>query len=252
MTQLSKDVTDLFISKGNVESDTIWIYEQGGPDGDLSDDELENFPNHSNYLNVYVHQVLTYNNELFDKDLTVEQGEMETALNTEILHRVIQHFKGEDKTVIVFGHSYGSFVVAQYLSKKGSDLADKYVMMGGRLDAEKALYEGWINKKFYYYPDYVTPTLHPEIQPENNKDRTELLLGGIAIKPRFTKELSNVNLKKVIYAYAKDDKNVGRLTSDEIKFLESKNVSIVEIESGGHGAMFDPPNNQTIYELTIK
>ena len=251
-TQISENVTDLIMTNGNPDADIVWIYEQGGPVGDLYEADLDAFPNHSNYLKVYVHQVLTYNNELYNAELTVEHGEQETDVNSEILHKVIQHFKDQGKTVIVIGHSYGAFVVTDYLVNKGSDLADKYVIMAGRLDAEQIFYEGLINKQFYYYPDYVTPTLHPSTQPTNNKHRTELFLAGIIGKSRYTQELSEVDLSKVIYAFSNDDGALGRLTTSEKDFLTSKNVQIVEIAAGGHSAMFEAPNNQTIYDLMIK
>lgn len=251
-TQLPEDVKDLFYTVGNTNADTVWIYEQGGPSENLDEENLNQFPNYDDYLNVYVHQVLTYNKDLYNKDLTVAQGELETEVNSEILHKVIQHFKNQGKTVIVIGHSYGAIVVTNYLANKGSSLADKYVIMAGRLDAEQEFYKGLINKQFYYFPDFVTPTLHPTIQPTNNTQRTELFLTGIIFKPRYTKELSKVDLSKVIYSWANDDEALGRLTTDEKNFLLSKNVQLVEIESGGHGAMFDAPHNQTIYNFMVQ
>ena len=251
-TKLPNDVSELFIAEGNVNADTVWIYEQGGPAGELDEKNLKEFPNYENYLRVYVHQILTFNNDLYNKELTIEQGETETDLNTEILHKVIQHFKNQGKTVIVIGHSYGAFVVTKYLADKGSFLADKYVIMAGRLDAEKEFYEGVINKKYYYFPDFITPTLHPTIQPTNNKQEIELFLAGIIGNNRYTQELSNIDLSKVIYSFAYDDDALGRLTKNEKDFLSSKNVQVVEIANGGHGAMFDSPHNQTIYDLMIE
>ena len=251
-TELSEDITNLFKTEGNLNADTVWVYEQGGPSGELDVTNLSLFPNYDNYLNVYVHQVLTYNNELYNKELTKEQGEAESDVNTEILHRVIQHYKDQNKTVFVIGHSYGAFVVTQYLSDKGSALADKFVIMAGRLDAEKEFYEGLLNKQFFYFPDFVTPTLHPTTQPQNNKEETELFLTGIISSPRYTEELSNSDLTKLIYVFADDDDALGKLTSAEQAFLVSKNVEIVEIDEGGHGAMFDFPFNQTIYNLMIQ
>jgi hypothetical protein len=250
-TQISENITELFVTSGNASGDTVWLYEQGGPSKELNND-LDAFPNWDNYLIASVHQVLTYNNGLYDKDLTVSQGEQETDVNTEILQKVIQHFKGQGKTVFVIGHSYGAFVVTRYLSDKSSALADKYVILAGRLDIQQTLFEGLINKQYYYFPEFTTPVLHPTTQPISNIDSTELFLGGIIMKPRYTQELSDKDLTKVIYAFANDDGSVGRLTSDEKNFLISKSVQVVEIETGDHSAMFETPNNQTIYNLMIQ
>lgn len=251
-TQLPNDVTDLFIAKGDLNADTVWIYEQGGPSQNLRDIDLESFPNHGDFLNVYVHQILSYSNDLYDKGLTIKQAEAESDLNSEILHKVIKHYKDLGKTVIVIGHSYGAFVINDYLAKKGSGLADKYVLMAGRLDIEQEFYEGLLNNRYYYYPDYVTPTLDPVYQPENNIDTTELMFLGIIGKQRYTEALNDVDLSNTIYVFANDDQNLGRMTTDEKNFLVEKNAQILEIESGGHSIMFDPPYNQEIYDLMIQ
>lgn len=251
-TQLPDDITDLFIAKGDLNADTVWIYEQGGPDHILEESDLEAFPNSNNYLNVYMHQVLTYNNDLYNKNLTKEQAEQETLVNDEILDTVIQHFKNQGKTVIVIGHSYGAFVVTHYLSKKGSSSADKFVIMAGRLNIDEVVYNGAINGQFYDYPDAETPVLS-SIQPNGDKQKiTQLLLLGVIGQERYVEELSNVDLSNVIYAFANDDDALGKLSTVEKDFLISKNVEVVEIASGGHGAMFDSPNNQIIYDLMIQ
>lgn len=248
-TPLSEQVTDLFIVEGNLKSDTVWIYEQGGPSETLDEKNLENFPNHENYMKVYVHQVLTYNNKLYDKDLSVAQAEKETDVNTDILHRVIKHFKDLGKRVIVVGHSYGAFVITRYLAQKGSQLADKYIIMAGRIDSPKNLYEGLLNKQYFYLPDYITAVLHPTLQPQTKKDKTELFMIGVIGKPRYSKLLAEVNLNKVTYVFANDDSAVGRMSAMEKSFLSSKGAKLIEIDKGGHGAMFDEPYNKTIYDL---
>ncbi len=251
-TQIPENISDIFVTKGDANAKTVWIYEQGGPTTELDDVDLSNFPNYDKQFNVYVHQVLTYDKDLRNEELTTGQGEKETAVNIEILHKVIQHFKNQGKKVVVFGHSYGAFIVTNYLAEKGTALADKYVIMAGRLDAEQKFYEGLINKKFHYFPDFVTPTLHPTRQPENNKDRIELFLAGLIMKPRYTQELNSADLSKVIYAFANDDSALGRLTTSEKNFLKSKKAEVLEITKGGHSAMFEAPHNKTIYDFITK
>jgi hypothetical protein len=250
-TQISEDITDLFEARGNENADTVWVFEQGGPKGQLFLGTLYKLPNYDNYLHVYAHQVLTYNSDLYDRTLTEERAGLEVDVQSEILHKVIQYFKDQGKTVIAIGHSYGAFVMAHYLAKEGSELADKFVLMAGRLDIEQIVYEGLLAGQFYIYPDYQTPALHPTFEA-TKEARTELYIAGVTFKPRYTQELSNVDLSKVIYVFANDDDLVGRLTTLEKDFLNSKNVQLVEIESGGHEAMFSPPYNQIIYELMIK
>lgn len=248
-TLLSAEVTDLFVTDGNPDADTVWIYEQGGPSASLSQQDLQAFPNYSDQLNVYIHQVLTYNNDLHSADLSLENAQAETEVNTEILDRVITHFTAMDKRVVVIGHSYGAYVTTKYLADKGSAAAELFVIMAGRLDIEATTYEGLIEGTFYHYPDFTTPTVHPSMQPENNGHVVELLLLGAIAEPRYTQRLNDVDLSNVVYVYAQDDTAVGRLAQAELNFLNTKGVEIVTIENGGHTAMFEAPHNQTIYTL---
>ena len=244
VTSLPQNVTDLFVpvEGSNPNANTVWIYEQGGPVGELEEGSaaLSTFANNSNdQFIVRVHQALTYDNNIYGKYLNTRLGEMVVDVNVDILHRVIKHFKSQGKRVIVFGHSHGGFIITRYLAQRSDAAADKYAIMGSRLDMEKTTYEGLLNRNYYYYPDYVTPTLHPSIQPENTNQEVELFLTGIMFKERYTERLQNVNLSNVVFAHGTNDDTNGRLTSEEKTFLQSKGAQVITIEGGDHNSMIN-------------
>ena len=73
-TPLPADVTELFRVFGDTGSDTVWIYEQGGPVHVLDEDPLQQFrhyPGHDAVQFVQVHQTLT-----IDHDLTARHREL--------------------------------------------------------------------------------------------------------------------------------------------------------------------------------
>jgi len=140
-TILPDDVKKLFVTKGNISSNSVVLYEQGGPIKSLQAVGLEkeyvdNFKGFENLLRVYVHQTTTLNKNSLTTQGTLKQVTKETELDVEILDRVIKHFKTQGKKVYVMGYSFGAMVVTKYIATKGNSTADKFVVMAGRLDMQ--------------------------------------------------------------------------------------------------------------------
>ena len=140
-TQLPDDVTKLFEVQqlvANPDADTVWIFEQGGPAHGISNEVLIaflSFRGHEDIHLVQAHQTLTLNPRLAARHarLSLANLQAEVDVSVEVLRRVIDHFKAQDKRVVVVGYSYGSFLVARYLALHGPDGADRYLLMAGRL-----------------------------------------------------------------------------------------------------------------------
>ena len=151
-----------------------------------------------------------------------------------------------NKTVIVFGHSYGAFIIPHYLATRPS-LADKYFISAGRIDVP-----GEINDYFFkginkgFLEDGMT------IEPSDEEDgpssirgeryhkiyRVKQLLKGAIGEPRYSEQLKNVDLSNVVYYYATNDTRVGALTPSEIEFLKSKNVQLKATYDGHYEVMY--------------
>ena len=140
-TVFPKDTTKLWLSNGLKERDTVLIVGEGGPKNNLDFDSTgriywEYLPNFKNYYTVVIHQSTTYNKTIFGAtDFSLNEAKNEVDNTSEILHRTIKYFKDRSKYVVVFGHSYSAFVIPYYLSTRPS-LADKYIITGGRIDAD--------------------------------------------------------------------------------------------------------------------
>ncbi len=63
------------------------------------------------------------------------------------------------------------------------------------------------------------------------------IAAGLGYK-RYTKLLKHTDLSNVIYAYSKSDEQVGSLSSQEVKFLQSKGVKVLE-GNLDHGSTVD-------------
>ena len=161
-TAIPADVTKLFRVFGDIDSDTVWIFAQGGPFHMLEDGAYElftNYPDHRDLEFVQVHQTLTLNHDLAERDAVWMLAELqaEVDVSVEILHRTIEHFKAQDKHVVVVGHSYGAFLVTRYLALKGPEAADQYLLMAGRLDMPEVVVEGFRSGTAFYFPNYTEP-----------------------------------------------------------------------------------------------
>ena len=256
-TLLPKDTTKLWVEDGNIESDTVLIVCQGGPSKSLTFIEkgktsYRYIPNYSNYRIAHLHQAQTLNKEMFDYkgEFTLEMAEKEVDNTTEMLYRALGYFKAKGKTTIVIGTSYGAYIIPNYLSTRPS-LADKYVIIAGRIDDNEQMLEQHskgFNGEFEedgitYIPEGENDDFSEYQESEIKEYRVRQLLKGAIGKPRYSQELADKDLSNVIYFYATNDQNVGRLTESEIKFLESKKVKIFETNTG---------HSETLYRFIDK
>ena len=260
ITVLPEDVTQLYriVPGGSPDADTVWLYSQGGPATELdSGADLTEFAGHEDRILVNVHQAQTLNPGLIDDRRldSVARVQAEMDVSVEILDRVIRHFKAQGKRVIVFSHSFGSFILPRYLALKGPGEADRYVIMAGRLDIERTMYENRLGKLHdgstvaWYYDAGTTLTRYdladdPDAPLENGMLprwlRMQAAFQGTLGKHRYTRLLAGTDLSRVIYAYGTTDREIGRLTDAEIAFLEARGARVVAVE-GGHGSMLDDP-----------
>ena len=245
-TIISKDTSGLWVSDGNLLSDTVVLVSQGGPRPVLKFQEIGRtnwryMPRYKNMHIAYVHQAQSYNKEIynFKSDFTESMAAKEIDNTSEILYRSIKYFKEKGKYVIVMAHSYGTFCVTHYLASRRS-LADKYILAAGRIDDNLSALTSFQNgvngeyvdgKTFVPYPD---DHLKERTEEELKERKVAQVLKGIIGKPRYSELLKNKDLTNVIYFYATNDERVGSLTDKEINFLTSKNVKVIKTHTG-HG-----------------
>lgn len=220
---------------GNEDSDIVIVYSQGGPTTEVETDVLEEFRDSNEKLKgaliVQPHQVQTRRPELFTADhISFEQAveyDKETVSN---IAEVVKYYKARDKKVYVVGVSFGAFVSADLINAEGTELADGYGIMVGRLDMDEVFWKGFSEGKGGNFEEGIRPVLsEAESVEESNMYR---LAAGIGHK-RFTELLKDKDLSNVVYVYGLVDEAVGKLTEKEVKFLKDRNAVVIENE-GGH------------------
>ncbi|WP_298475564.1 hypothetical protein [uncultured Maribacter sp.] len=241
ITKISEDIKELIYFQGDEKASTVLINVQEGPDTKLDAsivDLIFNNTNATDLLVANVHQAQTLDSTIVKgNDITLEQAITYSAKSIETLDQVLSYFKGQGRTVYVFGNSFGAFMTQELIAKKGINSADKYLIMTGRLDINDVIWQALAEGNNGYFESGVTPIIDAELVTdikEKNLNKMTAALG----KNRYTQLLNTIeDLSKVTYIYGKNDQAVGSLTAEEVQFLESKNATVIS-GNGGHGETF--------------
>jgi hypothetical protein len=256
-TEIPADTTKLFKLEGNPNSNEVFIYVQGGPNWRLDNRKLSPFklmPQINNSLKIYAFQSQILNHSIFPAKpvLTDAQAQSEVLVSAEILYRIIDYFKKQDKRVYVICHSHGGQIALEMLRTK-SNIADKLLISCVRLDIEPEAiniikdgmvpyYEnGQTLKSRYLLPSFLRiPNLNRKIE-----NMSKLM---IVANHRYTELLKDKDLSNVVYVYAKYDEMSGKQTPSELEFLRNKGVTVSEFDCG-HNDLATPERLDIIFTL---
>lgn len=233
---------------GNFESDTVIINAQGGPVLNFDLDTISHLIKNNTKINmnttmlINVHQEQTLSPWKFkEEEITFEEAKEYDKKSVERLVDVITYFKNEGKKVFVIGISFGAFVVQDSIAEYGN-IADEYLIMVGRLHMPYEVWNNFSQGKYvgFEYDEKGTATIL-----EFNAKQAGMggsgsiedinmakLAAGLGYK-RYISLLKDTDLSNVVYAYGKTDEQVGRLSKEEVEFLQSKNATVLESD-GNH------------------
>lgn len=239
---ISQEIKDLIYFNGDEKASAVVITVSGGPSTEIATDLVDYFSaifNTTNILNVTVHQSQTLNPNILEGDeMTLDQAVSFNALTVEKLYQVVKYFKDEGRTVYIAGISYGAFVTQELIAEKGIDVADKYLIMTGRLDINDVFWQGLAEGRPAEFENGVTPIVGTE-PFDNVLNRNEARLFAGLVMNRYTQDFNTIeSLSSITYIYGETDEAVGSLTAEEVAFLQSKNTNIIA-GSGGHDDIFD-------------
>ncbi len=235
--EISQEIRELIYFRGDEKSETVLINVQSGPSAEFAIYEVEDIVNDYNttgILIVNVHQAQTLTpGILHGDDFTLEQAVNHNDESTEMLAKVVNYFKAQDRTVYVFGGSFGAFVAQDLIAKKGIGVADKYLIAAGRLDMNEIVWQAMAEGRLGYFENGADPVILPEPEMDVDERNLNRIAAGFAMN-RYT-ELYNSfdDLSQITYVYGENDEAVGSLTAAEVQFLQSKNARVI-IGSGGH------------------
>ena len=237
--EISQEIKDLIYFRGKESSSTVIVNTQGGPIPELATTEYDEIlanVNTADLLTVNVHQAQTLNPGLFtSNEITFNQAIDYDAESIEILYNVVKYFKDQGRTVYVLGISFGAFMTQELINKKGLNVADKYLIMVGRLDMNEVFWQGFSEGKTGRFENGITPIL--EEQDDITYKNMSKLAAGLG-QNRYTELLNALDLSNITYVYGKNDQAVGKLTDAEVQFLQSKGANIIA-GNGDHGDTID-------------
>jgi len=206
------DSNGVFVLDGFGGHDTVMIYVQGGPVGQLMP-SYANF--YEQFLDVaYVHQPQTlqgFKYEDFNTPDAWQGADADISKSAGLLNDAVSYFEDKGKTTIVLGASWGGFVIQQWLAEY-NNIADKVFILESRLNAM-----GVISTS--YAPAFPLE-VRQYLAGEANKDYRPLL------ENRF--------LGNVIYITANNDGIVYPLTGEEKSWLQAHGVPLFVL-NGFHG-----------------
>lgn len=242
INEIPQNIKNLIYFNGDEKASTVLINVQAGPDIVLDEelvDDLSQALRPKGILTVNVHQAQTLNPGILeDEDITLDQAVTFNAQSVETLYQVVKHFKDEGRTVYILGASFGAFIAQELIAQKGIDVADKYLIITGRLDMNDVFWQALAEGRNGDFENGITPILDQE--PASTVfERNEARLFASLIMNRYTQDFSSIqSLSDVTYVYGTTDEAVGSLTNEEVAFLESKNTNILS-GNGGHDEPFE-------------
>ncbi len=242
ITEISQEIKDLTYFRGDEKAPAVLIAVPGGPSTELARDIVDNLAqdiSSPSILTVTVHQAQTLNpNILEGNDITLDQAINFNAESVEMLSEVITYFKDEGRTVYVAGISFGAFVTQELIAQKGIDAADDYLIITGRLDINDAMWQGLAEGKNAFFENGVTPIVDDEPFADAFNRNEARMFAGLAMN-RYREQFNTIeSLSNITYIYGETDMAVGRLTDEEVTFLQSKNANILS-GNGGHNLPFE-------------
>ncbi|CAM3330620.1 hypothetical protein [Zobellia roscoffensis] len=219
-------------SFGNSKSDTILLISQGGPFPRLFTDEVKAIfkdnggIDENKYFIINSHQAQTIEPQMMlEKEISFEQAKMVGIKTSEMLNELVSYFKSENKKVFVVGISYGCFAGQDFISKFGN-IADGYLLMAGRLDINE---EVWRAYSEGIDAGFKEDAISPKVE-QKGEDLMYINSHKIAAAygyKRYSELLKNTDLSNLIYYHALKDLNVGKLTANEIEFLNTKGAKVI-------------------------
>ncbi|RXG12863.1 hypothetical protein DSM03_1088 [Leeuwenhoekiella aestuarii] len=251
-TTIPENIDELYVETGNTNSEIVVLYVQGGPFDKLQ--YTQEFNAWKNELHiVYVKQAQMINPSILppENKLTYEDALKENLVSVEILKRLITHFKKQNKKVLVYGESYGAWIIQKYIAEFGNE-ADAVSISAGRLNKDlKILQATKLNQKVYDITYKNGKRIYTEMDFTYSKPNAYML--SSINSEIFTETLKDRDLSKlVVYQYGKKDGTVGHLDDNEIAFLQSKNVEIEVCKKCYHRQMLSAKIANKAIEKMIK
>lgn len=229
---------------GDHDGDVVIVNAQGGPELTLDDEMMKEIVetaglDQAQFVNV--HQVQTHHPEWFTKkDITFEEAIAHNLTTIDNMKKVIDYYDTQkDKKVYVMGISFGEFVIQELIAQHGTHIAEHFFIAVGRLDFEDSFWKEFSqgNQAYFEFDAAGNAKIVNVDQETSVSERNISRLAAGLGHHRYTRRLSNVQgLSKITYVYGDRDKSIGKLTLEELAFMQQKNMKVIRIPGGSHSA----------------
>ena len=194
----------------------------------------------------YVNQIQwmkqkSFTSKTFYRDFQRQWGLKENEETIDHLHKLVLHFKGKGKKVIIGGESYGGFLINEYLAKYGDEAPHHLISSVGRLKMQniKQMNETIEEGKVPYYTanDQFLKTINvvntfPSKTTEEQKNflKGNFLfsksLGYVLLTTDFTKKIKDEDLSKVTFLTVEPDQHVGWFSKEERDWARDRGANV--------------------------
>lgn len=241
-------VADYTEIRSNPSADTVIIGLHGGPTGVLYPGDFSFFEGISTFSVVEMQQKQHFNPEILtNSSMTLEEAIVYNDTTVAMLRKVVNHYNDQNKTVVLMGHSFGAFLLPEYLDDYGIEDVHAVIPMAGRLNMNQEVVDAFATGYFAGFVDGLTVQVDSE-QASPSDFAAMKLQAGVGYN-RFVDSLANLDLTKLMYVYGTSDEAVGRLLPEELTMLENTNATIWAVENGSHDSPFFTPQVTAILEF---
>ncbi|MCT4647307.1 MAG: T9SS type A sorting domain-containing protein [Carboxylicivirga sp.] len=234
------DVQDYIEVRSNPGADTVMIALHGGPTDIPNFGQFDFFATGKpgiSLVEMKKHHHLKDANVIYNNsDLTMPDAILHNDTTVAMVQKAVKHFNDQNKEVILIGHSFGAFVLAEYMDDYGTSDLYKIIPMSGRLNMNQEVVNGFRTGYFATFIDGVDVNVFPNQEPAIMWGRMKLM-AGVGYN-RYVDSLKNVDMKNVMYVYGTHDAAVGRLLDEEIELLEGNGARVERIAGGSHSSPF--------------
>ena len=239
------EVEDYIVQRTNPEADTIIIALHGGPIDRLDTGEFEFYENIPTISLVEMKQYQHINqNVLHDTTINLSQATAMNDTTVALLHKVVNHFKDQNKIIALLGHSFGGFLLHEYLDDYGINNIDKIISLGARLNMNQIAVDFFLMGHEMRFKDGVIVDTRGEASEDF---KTTITFIAAIVQDRYLDSISTLDLTKFMVVYGTHDEAVGRLLTEEVERLRSLNATIYKIEDGSHNDTFwNVESNQAV------
>ncbi len=243
------DVNEMIEIQSNPNADTVILALHGGPTFQLFQGDWDFMEGISTFSTVEMYQHQHLNTDIEDNSLlTLDEAIILNDTTVAMMQKVVKHFNDMDKVVVIMGHSFGAFLVNEYVDDYGLDDVHKAISLAGRINMNQEIVDAFATGFFGgFLPDGITTEIDNSMA-EPSLLSTMKLQAGVGYN-RWVDSLITLDLSDLMVVYGESDQAVGRLLEDEIAMLENGNAEVLGIVNGDHGSMFQAENMELVLDF---